>query len=87
MDVKASQCKKNVLDNAICQDGQYGEGFGEENCEDEVDDSDQTEQPTGNKPLSFEVSRVNHLLHQLEGKSLSFRMFARDTKASRNMYD
>ncbi|MCL7022958.1 hypothetical protein MKW94_026831 [Papaver nudicaule] len=37
-----------------------------------------------NKPRSFSVERVNQLLLQLEGKSLSYRMFARDTKASRS---
>ncbi|XP_042056769.1 tRNA pseudouridine synthase A isoform X2 [Salvia splendens] len=42
-------------------------------------------QQSGSKPFTFEVSRVNHLLRQLEGKLLSFRMFARDTKASRNI--
>ncbi|KAK6147480.1 hypothetical protein DH2020_018392 [Rehmannia glutinosa] len=82
---EASQCKKNVLDSDVSGDGQCGEHFGEENSGDEIDDYDQTEQRTGNKPISFEVSRVNQLLQQLEGKLLSFRMFARDTKASRNI--
>lgn len=39
----------------------------------------------GNKPIRFEVSKVNHLLRQLEGKLLSYKMFARDTKPSRNI--
>lgn len=39
----------------------------------------------GNKPTKFEVGKVNRLLGQLEGKLLSYKMFARDTKASRNM--
>ncbi|KAK6131745.1 hypothetical protein DH2020_034542 [Rehmannia glutinosa] len=82
---EASQCKKNVLDSDVSGDGQCGEHFGEENSADEIDDHDQTEQRTGNKPLSFEVSHVNQLLQQLEGKLLSFRVFARDTKASRNI--
>ncbi|KAK6147501.1 hypothetical protein DH2020_018413 [Rehmannia glutinosa] len=82
---EASQCKKNVLDSDVSGDDQCGEHFGEENYGDEIDDYDQTEQRTGNKPISFEVSRVNQLLQQLEGKLLSFRMFARDTKASRNI--
>lgn len=72
-------------DDAISQGGQYGEGFDKENCNDEIDDYEQSECQTLKKPLSFDVSHVNNLLHQLEGKSLSFRMFARDTKASRNM--
>lgn len=38
-----------------------------------------------NKQVSFEVSRVNQFLQLLEGKLLSYKMFARDTKASRNM--
>ncbi|KAJ8616887.1 hypothetical protein MRB53_013073 [Persea americana] len=36
------------------------------------------------KPSSFSVTKVNQLLQQLEGKSLSYKMFARDTKASRS---
>ncbi|KAL6575277.1 hypothetical protein OROMI_012562 [Orobanche minor] len=82
MDCKASN--NDALDSDACPDGQYGEHFGEETGY-EIDDYDHTEQRAGNKPLSFEVSRVNHLLQQLEGKLLSFRMFARDTKASRNI--
>ncbi|CAI9780305.1 unnamed protein product [Fraxinus pennsylvanica] len=50
-----------------------------------VDFDDEDEEETGNKPTSFHVSSANHLLHQLEGKLLFYRMFARDTKASRNM--
>lgn len=38
----------------------------------------------GIKPTRFEVSRVNKLLQHLEGQLLSYKMFARDTKASRN---
>ncbi|WOK92694.1 hypothetical protein Cni_G01385 [Canna indica] len=38
----------------------------------------------GVKPKSFSVSKVDQLLRQLEGKSLSYKMFARDTKASRS---
>lgn len=36
------------------------------------------------KPRSFTVSKVNELLRHLEGKCLSYKMFARDTKASRS---
>eukprot|EP00262_Sarcandra_glabra_P000711 TRINITY_DN10831_c0_g2_i1.p1 TRINITY_DN10831_c0_g2~~TRINITY_DN10831_c0_g2_i1.p1 ORF type:complete len:256 (-),score=40.78 TRINITY_DN10831_c0_g2_i1:249-947(-) len=39
----------------------------------------------GKKPRKFKISKVNQLLHQLEGKSLSYKMFARDTKASRSI--
>ncbi|GFP79421.1 tRNA pseudouridine synthase a [Phtheirospermum japonicum] len=84
VDDEASQCEKNVLYGDGCPDGQYGEHFSEENRGYDIDDYDQIEL-AGNKPVGFEVSRVNHLLQQLEGKLLSFRMFARDTKASRNI--
>ncbi|XP_062160244.1 uncharacterized protein LOC133867481 [Alnus glutinosa] len=46
-------------------------------CEDELEN--------GKKPRRFSISRVNQLLQQLEGKLLSYKMFARDTKASRNV--
>lgn len=36
------------------------------------------------KPHNFNVDTVNQLLQQLEGKSLSYRIFARDTQASRS---
>ncbi|WJX54131.1 hypothetical protein P8452_40051 [Trifolium repens] len=40
----------------------------------------------GNEKKSYEFSvwKVNRLLQKLEGKLLSYKMFARDTKASRN---
>ncbi|KAL0308338.1 UNVERIFIED_CONTAM: tRNA pseudouridine synthase A, partial [Sesamum radiatum] len=85
MDDKEGQCKKNVLDVSVRREGQYGECFHEENFGHVTDGDDQDESQTRNKPLTFEISRVNHLLRQLEGKLLSFRMFARDTKASRNI--
>uniref|UniRef100_A0A7C9EKX0 Uncharacterized protein n=3 Tax=Opuntia streptacantha TaxID=393608 RepID=A0A7C9EKX0_OPUST len=37
------------------------------------------------KPTSFSVAKVDQLLRHLEGKLLSYKMFARDTKASRNI--
>lgn len=47
--------------------------------------NDVDEQERGlNKLRRFSISKVNQLLHQLEGKLLSYKMFARDTKASRN---
>ncbi|KAK4414909.1 tRNA pseudouridine synthase A [Sesamum alatum] len=85
MDNKEGECKKNVLDVTVCREGQFDECFHEEKCAHVTNGDDQHESQTGNKPLTFEISRVNHLLHQLEGKLLSFRMFARDTKASRNI--
>lgn len=39
---------------------------------------------SGGKPKVFNISKVNQMLQQLEGKVLSYKMFARDTKASRN---
>ncbi|KAK7251466.1 hypothetical protein RIF29_34696 [Crotalaria pallida] len=36
------------------------------------------------KSYVFSVRKVNRLLQELEGKLLSYKMFARDTKASRN---
>ncbi|KAF3791564.1 hypothetical protein EJ110_NYTH14243 [Nymphaea thermarum] len=38
----------------------------------------------GSKPKVFSISKVNQMLQQLEGKFLSYKMFARDTKASRS---
>lgn len=46
--------------------------------------TDEVELETEKKPWIFSVSRVNKLLQKLEGKLLSYKMFARDTKASRN---
>ncbi|KAJ8451283.1 hypothetical protein Cgig2_014055 [Carnegiea gigantea] len=37
------------------------------------------------KPTSFSVAKVDLFLRNLEGKLLSYKMFARDTKASRNI--
>lgn len=39
----------------------------------------------GNKPRDFRVFKVNQLFQKLEGKLLSYRMFARDTKPSRSI--
>ncbi|KAJ4824091.1 hypothetical protein Tsubulata_016442 [Turnera subulata] len=47
--------------------------------------SDGCEDGAVQKPRSFSICKVNKMLQQLEGKLLSFKMFARDTKASRNM--
>ncbi|KAH7527814.1 hypothetical protein FEM48_Zijuj05G0006400 [Ziziphus jujuba var. spinosa] len=47
--------------------------------------NDNEEIDSGNKPKTFSIRRVNQLLQQLEGKLLSYKMFARDTKASRNV--
>ncbi|XP_078161551.1 pseudouridine synthase family protein isoform X2 [Carex rostrata] len=37
------------------------------------------------KPQRFSVNKVDQILRQLEGKMLSYKMFARDTQASRSM--
>ncbi|KAF6167350.1 hypothetical protein GIB67_043211 [Kingdonia uniflora] len=47
-------------------------------------DANMDESKKGNKPTSFSIEKVNQLLLQLEGKSLSYKVFARDTKASRS---
>lgn len=48
-------------------------------------DNYNTETRNVKKPNGFSVKKVDLLLRQLEGKLLSYKMFARDTKASRNM--
>ncbi|KAF6156322.1 hypothetical protein GIB67_013766 [Kingdonia uniflora] len=47
-------------------------------------DANMDESEKGNKPTSFSIDMVNQLLLQLEGKSLSYKVFVRDTKASRS---
>jgi hypothetical protein len=37
------------------------------------------------KPQSFDVSKVDEILKPLAGKTLSYKMFARDTQASRSV--
>lgn len=51
---------------------------------DEKDEDDVIQIPK-TKPLRFSVNKVDELLRQLEGKMLSYKMFARDTQASRSM--
>lgn len=58
-------------------------------CKDEILNNlvlsqDDEEPASANKPQTFSIMRVNQLLRKLEGKLLSYKMFARDTKASRN---
>lgn len=51
----------------------------------EICDSDSKDElEKENKSYVFGVRKVNRLLQKLEGKMLSYKMFARDTKASRN---
>ncbi|KAJ4957943.1 hypothetical protein NE237_025054 [Protea cynaroides] len=47
--------------------------------------SGEDEPESAKKPRRFSISKVNQLLLQLEGKLLSYKVFARDTKASRSM--
>lgn len=58
----------------------------EENKQNDEKNSESAFDEEGNiiKPTRFKVSKVNKLLQQLEGKLLSYKMFARDTKPSRN---
>jgi len=37
------------------------------------------------KPQSFDVAKVDEILRKLAGKTLSYKMFARDTKTSRSV--
>lgn len=37
------------------------------------------------KPQSFDVAKVDEILKTLAGKTLSYKMFARDTQASRSV--
>lgn len=48
------------------------------------DSASKDELENGKKSYMFSTSKVNRLLRKLEGKLLSYKMFARDTKASRN---
>lgn len=72
---QASQCKKDHYEQCVS----------EKNDRDVVGGDYRNEQETRKKPTGFEVNRVNNLLNQLEGKLLSYKIFARDTKASRNV--
>ncbi|KAF9617881.1 hypothetical protein IFM89_039100 [Coptis chinensis] len=68
----------------------YGAHFGEERGHlgeeggGHLARDDLAESERGRKPVSFSIDKVNQLLLQLQGRSLSYKMFARDTKASRS---
>lgn len=62
------------------KDDFIGEGCLESAVDDYKDDLGSIKKPT-----RFRVSKVNKLLQQLEGKLLSYKIFARDTKPSRNI--
>ncbi|KAE8735478.1 Detected protein of confused Function [Hibiscus syriacus] len=76
--------KSSFAGNYIEPSNKCVESISLENVEDVII-SNSTESEAAYKPSSFSVCRVNQLLRKLEGKLLSYRMFARDTKASRNM--
>lgn len=69
---KSQRCRGNE----IVEDNQEEKA---KSLSDEKDELDEVKKPT-----SFSVRRVDQLLQQLEEKLLSYKMFARDTKASRN---
>ncbi|KZV26812.1 hypothetical protein F511_06659 [Dorcoceras hygrometricum] len=75
VDDPANKCKKDHYEQCVF----------EKNNRDVLDDDYKIKQETRKKPTGFEVNRVNNLLNQLEGKLLSYKIFARDTKASRNV--
>ncbi|CAA3009277.1 tRNA pseudouridine synthase A [Olea europaea subsp. europaea] len=77
--------EKDIVDSAVCRHGRGDQSIDEASNGYAVDVDNKDDEETGNKSSRFLVSSVNHLLHQLEGKLLSYRMFARDTKASRNI--
>ncbi|KAL5699762.1 hypothetical protein ACHQM5_030619 [Ranunculus cassubicifolius] len=71
-------CNTLGLDDAIKEEHQ-NLGHGPDPILDDPVDCE-----SGKKPTSFSIQKVNQLLLQLQGKSLSYAMFARDTKASRS---
>ncbi|KAH7856223.1 hypothetical protein Vadar_034092 [Vaccinium darrowii] len=74
------QIPKNIMATKY----DFSKHIGKEIIEDfDKDDVDGLE--CQKKPRRFKISKVNQLLLQLEGKSLSYKVFARDTKASRNI--
>ncbi|KAL5771530.1 hypothetical protein ACOSP7_015684 [Xanthoceras sorbifolium] len=69
----------------LCSDERFCEQS--EECDENIENllsKDEGVLEGGKKPKSFTVSHVNMLLKQLEGKLLSYKVFARDTKPSRN---
>ncbi|PON41116.1 Pseudouridine synthase [Parasponia andersonii] len=67
------------------EENENGCGEGNDESFENLSIDDREELESGKKPQTFSVNRVNQLLRQLEGKLLSYKMFARDTKASRNV--
>ncbi|KAF3962795.1 hypothetical protein CMV_012742 [Castanea mollissima] len=75
------------LEHFRCSENEDDQKIGRVECNGETVENqiinDGEELESGKKPRNFRISRVNLLLQQLEGKLLSYKMFARDTKASR----
>lgn len=89
-DEQSSQSKEDIEDTEYnVKDGgqrnEYGDIHIAEEDSELQHDNDNFETGTEKKSTRFSVYKVNQLLCQLEGKLLSYRMFARDTKASRNI--
>ncbi|KAK9989598.1 hypothetical protein SO802_029837 [Lithocarpus litseifolius] len=78
-DLEHFRCSENEDDQKIGRVECNGETFENQI----INDGEELE--SGKKPRNFRISRVNQLLQQLEGKLLSYKMFARDTKASRSV--
>ncbi|KAF8038673.1 hypothetical protein BT93_B1266 [Corymbia citriodora subsp. variegata] len=70
--------------NSASRSKGFGNDIGDEDLQSLILSDKEDDFEGGNKQVSFEVSRVNRFLQHLEGKLLSYKMFARDTKASRN---
>lgn len=71
--------------NSACRSNGFGNDIDNEDLQSLILSDKDEDFEGGNKQVSFEVSRVNQFLQLLEGKLLSYKMFARDTKASRNI--
>ncbi|KAJ7973679.1 tRNA pseudouridine synthase [Quillaja saponaria] len=64
---------------------QYGYADSNEDNIQNLTDNNKDDFETGKKPEKFSIRRVDQLLRRLEGKLLSYKLYARDTKASRNV--
>nr|XP_023879372.1 uncharacterized protein LOC111991795 isoform X3 [Quercus suber] len=88
-DGEQSSESREDLEHFRCSENEDDQKIGRVECNGETVESqninDGEELESGKKPRTFCISRVNQLLHQLEGKLLSYKMFARDTKASRSV--
>lgn len=77
------------LEHFRCSENEDDQKIGRVECNGETVENqiinDEEELESGKKPCNFRISRVNQLLQQLEGKLLSYKIFARDTKASRSV--